>query len=101
MIGITFDMDDLGRVALRKIAFRVHDDAAGNRTIRAGIAGFRRPRELERAYGLGVGGFNIAKSERAQGCPRHARTRADQKLAPRDCDVHGVLSPCASSPYFG
>jgi hypothetical protein len=30
MIRITFDVDDLGFFALLQVAFRIHDDAAGD-----------------------------------------------------------------------
>ena len=49
MIRVALDMDDLGLFALGEVAFGIHDDSAGNRTIGAGVARLGQVRELEGA----------------------------------------------------
>ena len=50
MIGIAFSMDDLGLGVLGLVAQAVHDQPAGHRTVRGGVARFSGAGQLEGAY---------------------------------------------------
>ena len=74
MVGVALDMDDLGLLALLQVALRVHDDAAGDRAVGAGVAGFGGVGELESADRLRHGRLRSRRSQRRQApYPQHPR----------------------------
>src|SRR5580692_10866908 len=91
MIDVAFDVDDVGLLTLRKVALGIHDDAAGDGTISAGVAGFGGADELEGPYRRGVRGFDASKSERPDGGTGKTRAGARQEAAPRELHIQGRL----------
>ena len=74
-----------------RVAHGVHDDAAGDRAVGAGVAGLGGAGELE---GPDVGhlrGFRFAEAHRPERCRRRARARQLQEAASREVHVHRRL----------
>src|SRR5262249_46419459 len=91
--------------ALREIALRVHDDAARDRAVRAGVAGFGGAGQFEWPDGCRKSGLEIAEAERSERRTRKTRASADQEAAPRELHVHGVcllrgLAPAGGRPLL-
>src|SRR6476661_3540034 len=85
-------MVNLRLLALLHIAAAVHDDAAGNRAIGAGVACLGRLRELERPDMGGDLSLRLAKSECRNGRPRRTGPCQLDKVPARDFDVHGMAT---------
>src|SRR6202022_1304705 len=100
VVDVAFDVDDVGLLTLRKVALGIHDDAASDGTIGAGVAGFGGADELEGPYRRGIRGFDASKSERSDGGTGKTRAGACHKLAPRELHVQGT-SPQTIAPYGG
>src|SRR6185369_17181439 len=92
MIGIPLDMVNLRLLALLHIAAAVHDDAAGNRAIGAGVARLGRLRELERPDVGGDLSLRLAETECRNGRPRRTGPCQLHKVPARDFDVHGMAT---------
>src|SRR5207245_2195529 len=100
-IGIALDVDDVGLLTFGAIALRIHDDAARNRAVRAGIAGLGGAHELERPDRIRIGGFDLSEPERSETCPGNTRASALHELAPREFDVHRWSLLSRSCPQRG
>src|SRR6202521_3822316 len=81
VIGIALDVEDARSGILRAIAEAVHENATGDRTIRARVARFGGARELEFAHFGKRSGGREAKQDEAR--PGQGGARYLQKLAPR------------------
>src|ERR1700754_330045 len=88
MIRIAFDVDDVGLLTLRKVALGIHDDAAGNRAVCAGVASFRETGQLVGAYRCRVSLFNVPETERTDCGGRKTRAGAFHKSTPRELHIH-------------
>ena len=92
MIGIAFDMNDFGLLALRQIAVRVHDDAAAHRAIGAGVAGLGGAQELPGADRTLRRPSRCRRSRvRQASCRQTPAPAPTHKLAPRNFHVHGTV----------
>src|SRR5262249_3314290 len=80
---------DVGFLALREVALRVHDDAAGDRTVGAGVAGLCGADQLEGPDRGGLRRLHIAEAERSERRTRKPRAGARKKAAPRELHIHG------------
>src|SRR5262249_5059 len=88
-------------LAFFQIAMRIHDDAAGDRAVRAGVARLRTARELERADGGRVGGLSLAEAKRPEACAGDTRPGARQEVASRELHVHVDDSSSGVRPLRG
>src|SRR5260370_23794656 len=104
MIGIAFDMDDVGPRILCSITHAVDEDAASDGAVGAGVASLGRCRQLERPDGSGKSLATERKPEST-----HARTRqtgaseldeASTIQTHRHTPLHcgGALSPRLCTP---
>src|SRR5271170_7819726 len=101
VIGIALNVDDLGLLALRHVTVRIHDDAATDRTIGAGVAGFGRACEFPGADRRCIGNFNVTEPECAECRCCDTCTRADNELTPRQFYIHRTRSPAPVRPPIG
>src|SRR5581483_3534415 len=91
MIGVAFDVNDLGLRVLRTVSEAVHDQPAAHRAVRTGVA------RLGCAQQLKLADFGEHRCRR-EAERRNARAadagRADlEELAPGQFDVHGWGAP--------
>src|ERR1700722_7680266 len=98
VIRIALDVNNFGFLAFGEVAFRIHDDAAADGTIGAGIARLRGTGELPSADRSGISRLNIAESERAERGPDGACGDAVHKMTSLQFDVHENGPPGACSP---
>src|SRR5215831_8103417 len=76
VIGVALDVDDVRLLTFRKVALGIHDDAAGDRAIGAGIASFRYAEQLEGANRRSESCFNSAETKCAEGSAGHTHAGA-------------------------
>src|SRR5208337_1619045 len=93
MVRVTFDVEDLGLFAFFDVAAAIHDDAARDRAIGAGVSGLSGLCELEGPYMRGNHRLRTGKTKRSQGRPRHTRPRHFHEMTAGDFDVHGRFLP--------
>ena len=100
MVGIAFDMDDVGHRILGAVAKAVDQDAAGDRAIGAGVAGLGRRRQLERPDRSRQSVAGGAEAERAK--TRRGQTRAGEldKSATTHIHCHALQTSASGEQTF-
>jgi hypothetical protein len=98
MVGVTLDVDQLGRLSGTEVALGVHQNPAGDRTVGAHIAGFSGRRQFERADMSGCRGLRGPEAHGSERGCRRSRAGELQEAAAGKIDVHSLSSylPCGS-----